>query len=63
MPELPRVELLAVYDVEGTEHLDALASRLPGLRAVSLGSRYGYSFPVSGFQPVFPDVEVSLAPR
>ncbi|MFI8947394.1 NACHT domain-containing protein [Streptomyces sp. NPDC053750] len=63
MPVLPGVEALAVPAMEGTEHLAALASRLPGLHSVRLWNRSGHSFPVSDFQSLFPDAEVTLEQR
>ncbi|MEV6887235.1 NACHT domain-containing protein [Streptomyces sp. NPDC051135] len=60
MPVLPRVEVLSVGALEGTEHLAALASRLPGLHTVSLTSRQGHSFPVTDFRSLFPNAEVTL---
>ncbi|MBZ6132980.1 NACHT domain-containing protein [Streptomyces olivaceus] len=63
MPELPGVEVLAVPAMEGTEHLAALASRLPGLRSVELWTRDGHSPPASDFQPLFPGAEVTLDER
>jgi hypothetical protein len=63
MPELPGVEELAVPAMEGTEHIAALASRLPGLHSVRLGNRYGHSFPAADFQPLFPGAEVTLDER
>ncbi|MFE9170775.1 NACHT domain-containing protein [Streptomyces kebangsaanensis] len=63
MPELPGVEVLRVPSMDGTEHLAALASRLPGLHSVILGNLPGHSFPVSGFQPLFPDADLTLDPR
>ncbi|MFI6209250.1 NACHT domain-containing protein [Streptomyces sp. NPDC051041] len=58
MPELPGVEVLAVDRMEGAEHLAALASRLPGVRRVTLFERPGHSFPLSEFRPLFPGAEV-----
>ncbi|CAL9535408.1 hypothetical protein SUDANB176_04137 [Streptomyces sp. enrichment culture] len=63
MPELPGVEVLRVAAMDGTEHLAALASRLPGLHSVVLQSLPGLSFPVSGFQQVFPGTDLSLDQR
>ncbi|WP_436947798.1 NACHT domain-containing protein [Streptomyces sp. SudanB52_2052] len=63
MPELPGIEELRVPSMDGTEHLAALASRLPGLQSVTLGNKPGHSFPVSGFQPLFPDADVTLDQR
>ncbi|WP_077799054.1 NACHT domain-containing NTPase [Streptomyces sp. JHA26] len=63
MPELPGIEVLTVHDMEGTEHLAALAARLPGLHRVTLSNRPGHSFPVSGFRPVFPGADVVLNER
>ncbi|MFD5446597.1 NACHT domain-containing protein [Streptomyces sp. NPDC127100] len=63
MPELPGVEVLMVHDMEGTEHLAALAARLPGLHRVTLANRLGHSFPTSGFHPLFPGAEVVLNER
>ncbi|MFJ5999517.1 NACHT domain-containing protein [Streptomyces sp. NPDC092370] len=62
MPELPGVEVLRIPSMDGTEHLAALASRLPGLHSVILGNRPGHFFPVSGFQPLFPDADLTLDP-
>lgn len=63
MPELPGVQVLQVYAMEGTEHLAALAPRLPGLHSVVLRNRPGHSFPVTDFQPLFPDADVTLYER
>ncbi|MFJ3510377.1 NACHT domain-containing protein [Streptomyces luteogriseus] len=63
MPELPVVEVLRIPSMDGTEHLAALASRLPGVHSVILGNRPGHSFPVSHFQPLFPDADLTLDPR
>ncbi|MFI2411324.1 NACHT domain-containing protein [Streptomyces sp. NPDC018947] len=63
MPELPGVEELMVYELEGTEHLAALAARLPGVHRVTLMNRPGHSFPLSGFRPLFPGAEVGLSER
>ncbi|MGW7277985.1 NACHT domain-containing protein [Streptomyces sp. NPDC054844] len=63
MPELPGVGILAVGEMDGTEHLAALAARLPGLHTVSVGAQSGYHLAASDFQPVFPGAEVVLSPR
>ncbi|WP_217144380.1 NACHT domain-containing NTPase [Streptomyces sp. AC627_RSS907] len=63
MPELPGVEVLRVPAMEGTEHLAAVADRLPGLHSVVLGNRYGHFFPVSDFQHLFPSAAVTLDER
>ncbi|MFH8978424.1 NACHT domain-containing protein [Streptomyces sp. NPDC017890] len=63
MPELPGVEVLRVAAMEGTEHLAALAARLPGVHTVIMWNRQGHWFPVSDFQPLFPDAEVTLEQR
>ncbi|MGN3958789.1 NACHT domain-containing protein [Streptomyces sp. WAC8370] len=63
MPELPGVHTLAVPAMEGSEHLAALAARLPGLSTVTLWNRHGYSFPVSDFQSFFPGADVTLEQR
>ncbi|MFF8451606.1 NACHT domain-containing protein [Streptomyces leeuwenhoekii] len=63
MPELPGVQVLAVHGLEGTEHLAALADRLPGLHTVSLGNRLGHSFPLSDFRSLFPGAEVTWSRR
>ncbi|MEV7796489.1 NACHT domain-containing protein [Streptomyces sp. NPDC087512] len=63
MPELPGVEELMVYELEGTEHLAALAARLPGVHRVTLMNRPGHSFPLTGFRPLFPGAEVVVSER
>ncbi|MFF8672716.1 NACHT domain-containing protein [Streptomyces sp. NPDC015242] len=55
MPELPGIEVLWIPSMDGTEHLAALASRLPGVHTVVLGHRPGHFFPLSEVQPLFPD--------
>ncbi|MDG9713115.1 NACHT domain-containing protein [Streptomyces sp. DH10] len=62
MPELPGVEVLRIRSMDGTEHLAPLASRLPGLHTVILGNRPGHFFPLSDFQPLFPDADLALDP-
>ncbi|MFF9859633.1 NACHT domain-containing protein [Streptomyces tendae] len=63
MPELPGVEVLMVHNMEGTEHLAALAARLPGVHHVTLANRLGHSSPLSDFRPLFPSAEVVLNGR
>ncbi|WP_405802761.1 NACHT domain-containing protein [Streptomyces halstedii] len=63
MPELPGVEVLRVPNMDGTEHLAPLASRLPGLHTVILRQRPGHHFPLSGFRALFPNAEVILEER
>ncbi|MEU0738548.1 NACHT domain-containing protein [Streptomyces sp. NPDC006134] len=63
MPELPGVEVLRVPAMDGTEHLAALASRLPGVHTVTLWTRPGHSFPLSGVRPLFPHADVTLEKR
>ncbi|CAM5371889.1 NACHT domain-containing protein OS=Streptomyces tendae OX=1932 GN=GUR47_18815 PE=4 SV=1 [Streptomyces tendae] len=59
MPELPGVEELSISGMEGSEHIAALAPRLPGLMKVSLQKRRGHDFPVADFAPLFPGVELT----
>ncbi|MEV0239630.1 NACHT domain-containing protein [Streptomyces sp. NPDC050674] len=63
MPELPQVGTVRLSGMDGTEHLAALASRLPGLHSVILGPLPGLSFPVSDFQPLFPGADVTAVRR
>lgn len=60
MPELPGVEELAVVGLEGTEHLAALAARLPEVHRVTLINRVGHSLALADFRPLFPGAEVVL---
>ncbi|MBQ0827275.1 NACHT domain-containing protein [Streptomyces tagetis] len=60
MPELPGIETLWVPAMDGTEHLAALASRLPNVHSVTLGSRHGHWSPVADFRPLFPHADVTL---
>ncbi|MFJ6075879.1 NACHT domain-containing protein [Streptomyces sp. NPDC093065] len=58
MPELPSVEELVISRMEGSEHLAALAPRLPGLVRASFMKRRGHDFAVAEFAPLFPGVEL-----
>ncbi|MGW5092009.1 NACHT domain-containing protein [Streptomyces coelicoflavus] len=59
MPELPTVEELFIPSLEGTEHLAALAPRLPNLMRVALLKRRGHDFPMADFAALFPGVELA----
>ncbi|MEU3422074.1 NACHT domain-containing protein [Streptomyces murinus] len=60
MPVLPGVAMLRVPMMLGTEDLSTLASRLPGLRSVTLGSRTGHSLTASRYKELFPNARLTV---
>ncbi|MCL3998648.1 NACHT domain-containing protein [Streptomyces lavenduligriseus] len=58
IPELPGIRELRVYWVLGAEDLSALASRLPGLRSVSLLTHLDFTLP--HVEALFPHAQVTL---
>ncbi|MET9353846.1 NACHT domain-containing protein [Streptomyces sp. NPDC006617] len=63
MPELPGVTSLRVTALHGAEDLAALASRLPGLRQVTLQTHPGKRFAGDRHAPLFGDAEVTVDER
>ncbi|GGN05516.1 NACHT domain-containing protein [Streptomyces fuscichromogenes] len=63
MPELPGIESLRVPAMHGAEDLSVLASRLPGLRRVTLQTYPGKDFPADRYAALFPDVTVDMVSR
>ncbi|MCE3031574.1 NACHT domain-containing NTPase [Streptomyces sp. CMSTAAHL-2] len=60
MPVLPGIAMLRVPMMLGTEDLSTLASRLPGLRSVTLGSRTGHSLTASRYKELFPNARLTV---
>ncbi|MGM9439526.1 NACHT domain-containing protein [Streptomyces murinus] len=60
IPQLPCIEALHVWTMHGTEDLSTLASRLPGLRSVILGSRNGHSLTASRYKELFPNARLTV---
>ncbi|MFH9944335.1 NACHT domain-containing protein [Streptomyces murinus] len=60
MPVLPGIAMLRVPMMLGTEDLSILASRLPGLRSVILGSRNGHSLTASRYKELFPNARLTV---
>ncbi|NEB00746.1 NACHT domain-containing protein [Streptomyces sp. SID13726] len=65
MPELPTVETLRLSAVRGGTDLSRLASRLPGLRQVTLRTRshFGEDVPTDHYADYFPGVAVEVIRR
>ncbi|MGW4731518.1 NACHT domain-containing protein [Streptomyces shenzhenensis] len=63
MPELPRIEVLRIPALLGTEDLSSLTPKLPNVRSVVLQNRPGRSCPLFRFAEHFPGAEVSLEHR
>lgn len=62
-PDLPYIEDLWVFDVQGFEDLRALGRLCPNLQTVRLvTSSYGVALDVTAYAKDFPEVEV-LTPR
>ncbi|MFI8348891.1 NACHT domain-containing protein [Streptomyces sp. NPDC085596] len=62
--ELPHIEVLWVFSVQGFEDLSALGRLCPNLRTVNLATHHGIVLDVSAYEKDFPGVEVvSLRPR
>ncbi|MEU6348318.1 NACHT domain-containing protein [Streptomyces sp. NPDC047072] len=63
MPELPGIELLQVTSLHGAEDLSLLASRLPGLRRVTLQTYPGIDFPADRYADLFPNATLDVVRR
>ncbi|MFI9392911.1 NACHT domain-containing protein [Streptomyces bauhiniae] len=56
--ELPGIESLWVFEVQGSEDLRSLSRLCPNLRTVTLVAQYGIVLDVSAYDEEFPGVEV-----
>ncbi|MEU0967976.1 NACHT domain-containing protein [Streptomyces sp. NPDC005917] len=63
MPELAQIETLRVPAMHGVEDLSVLASRLPGLRRVTLQTSPGKIFSVDRYAALFPDAAFDVVQR
>ncbi|MFI7338774.1 NACHT domain-containing protein [Streptomyces sp. NPDC050085] len=63
LPALPRIEVLRLASLHGTEDLSALPARFPYVRHVVLQTAPGRTFPADRYAPLFPDAEITIDQR
>ncbi|MFJ3667519.1 NACHT domain-containing protein [Streptomyces sp. NPDC090106] len=59
MPELPGINVVHIFYVNGTEDLSVLATRLPGLNMLHLSDQHGEPLSTDLHRHLFPDVEIN----